>query len=1040
MNRSEIGIIHLSDIHLSSDNDKIIEKVSLMVDALKNRCLNLAEVIIIVSGDITFSATEEQFDIAYLLISELKEKLEEYIKRNINIFFVPGNHDCDFKKNTSVRDIIIKSVLKDGKIDFPTIETCCSIQENYFNFLKNFNNNVETIFIDKLINIVQYVVDGKKIYFIMLNTSWLSNLHEQSGGIYFPVENYRKELKKCKDGITITFFHHPTRWCHPIVANYLDDEIESISDFIFQGHEHISEQYMKAAKDNRVVYIKGAALQTRPEKEESEFNFVLINYLTGMYMQSKFQFDEGMYKQINHEEWINYSEIVKKKKKKFNMTENTMKFMTDIGSNLNHPRKDKLLLHDIFIYPTLEEVSIDAEYNGEYKEILVDSSKLINLDELMPRIIYGDEISGKTCLAKKIYIDYLEKDCCPIYVTRDDIKSKYIEDIDKLVQKLFIEQYVDDIERYNQLDRKRKIILIDDFDKIDMPIRSKRKFIENIIDQYPNTVIFCNNIFELQDLTGSPNEYMISVNVKQFRIKKFGYKLRNRLIHKWNIIGCEELDGDNEIIVKDEESLRRMNIMIGKNYIPAVPFYLLTILQAFEVGNEHNFNDSSYGYYYEYLILQTLNKISDKQGDKDAFISFMICLAKKFYYDRTNKISSSDLQKFHTWFCTEYRVSKTFRSFINFDQFILNMRKANILDYRYEMYQFSYKYIYYYSIGKYFGDNIQKLEVQNEIQKIIKKLYVEEYANIVMFIVHHTKNEFILNELLNCATNIFSDKEIVKLEDDISFIGNLQQELPPMIIEDIDIEENREKKLEKMDKEIFEKEYIAVDSEDSVSSELDNEIDKINELNFAFKTMEILGQILKNYWGSLSGEIRERIGCELYLVGLRSLRETYEVLNEAKENLLVILKKEMESKKNTDPDRIEKKAKELLFLFTSFFTKSCIDKISSCIGDDKLSETFNDIENSLGYNSVKLVNLSIQLEYFGGKFPYAYTEKLIKENENNILPTFLIRHMVKNYLYMYKTTYKDKSRISALINISSKGIDLHKVKTLETIESAKKIK
>ncbi|NFO58523.1 metallophosphoesterase [Clostridium botulinum] len=1035
MDEIKIGIIHLSDIHLKTDTDKITKKMNFLVDALKNKCIELEYILIIITGDIAFSGKNEEYEIAYCIISDLKNELEKYIKKDIDILFAPGNHDCNFEENNSVRDTVIKSILREEIIDDDKIKVCCSIQNNYFKFIKNFENkNLEVIFQDKLISINKYSIREKYIYFIMLNTAWLSGINEEYGRIYFPVDIYKDKLEQCNDGITITFFHHPTKWCHPDAANYLDDKIECISDFILQGHEHVNSEYTKITNDNKVVYIKGAALQESSDQDESSFNTVVINYSTGMYMQNIYNFNNEKYEKSGKNDWINYSEIVRKKKKKFSMNEDNIKFITDIGSNLNHPRKDKLLLNDIFIYPTLEEVNIETGRSDDYTEVLINSSKLVDFNNEYPMIIYGDENSGKTCLAKKIYLDYLDIDCCPIYISSSYIKNKYIDNVNKLVKNLFIEQYSDDDERFNQLDNKRKIIIIDDFDKADIPIKMKKKFLENVISKYKNTILFCNNIFELQDLVSDSNEYMVSSNVKQFRLKKFGHRLRNHLIHKWNIIGCEELDGDNEIIVKDEESLRRMNIMIGKNYIPAVPFYLLTILQAFEVGNEHNFNDSSYGYYYEYLILQTLNKISDKQGDKDAFISFMICLAKKFYYERKKKISSTELEEFHTWFCEKYRVSKTFRSFISFDKFISNMCKANILSFRYDMYQFSYKYIYYYSIGKYFGDNIQKVEVQNEICEIIKKLYVEEYANIVMFIVHHTKNEFILNTLLNCATNIFSDKEFVKLEDDISFINDLQQELPQMIIENIDVYKNREKQLIKLDEENDEDKYIAADKEDDISDKSDNEIDKINELNFSFKTMEILGQILKNYWGSLSGDIREKIGCQLYLVGLRSLRETYEILNEAKDKLLLILKKEIDTKKSKNNDWVEKRARNLLFLFTSFFTKSCIDKISSCIGDDKLSETFNDIERELNVNSVKIINLSIKLEYFGGKFPYSYVEELIKKNENNILATFLIKHMVRNYLYMYKTTYRDKNKIASLINIPTKGIDIHKAKNISVNE------
>lgn len=1025
-----IGIIHLSDIHLISENDKIVNKIDLIVNSIKNKCIDLELVVIVITGDIVFSGAESQYDIAYCMISDLIENLKKYIGKDVEVLFAPGNHDCNFDNDNSVRKVIVNSILNDGKVDNSKIDVCCSVQDEYFTFKKNFNNIIaEKVFEDKLIEINKFETKQGKIFFIMLNTAWLSEKKEISGNIYFPIDRYKDELNKCKDGIVITGFHHPTKWCHAIISNYIDNQIECISDFICLGHEHEKDEYMKIGKSNKVVYIKSAALQEKPQSDESKFNFIVINNKEGLYLKNTYSYCEGMYRCDYSDEWISYLEIISKKSKRFTMTPQNVKFITDIGANLSHPRKDKLLLDDIFVYPILEEFSINQEKNDDFREIQINSKDIINEKFSLPIIIYGDEKFGKTCLGKKLYLDYFEMDYCPIFLNSNSIK-KYIDNVDKLILKSFTEQYEDDPERFNQLDNNKKVIIIDDFDKLDTPRKIKEKFLEKIISIYKNTIILCNNMFDLQDLITGSNEYIINISLKQFKLKKFGYALRNRLINKWNIIGREELEGENDILVINEETLRRMNTIIGNNYVPSVPFYLLIILQAFEVGNEHNFNDSSYGYYYEYLILQTLNKISNKQGDKEAFINFMVCLAKKFYDEKINKISHENLKNFHTWFCAEYRVSSTFKSFINFEEFVYDMCKSNLLCNIYDMYQFSYKYIYYYSIGKYFGDNIEKMDIQVEVSKIISKLHIEEYANIVIFIIHHTKNEFVLNQLLACAINILKDKQFVKLQDDISFINELQSELPQIVIENIDIDENRQNKLDKLDKELNETESeiaYTKDDEDNI------EINKINELNFAFKTMEILGQILKNYWGSLKGDVRQKIGCELYLVGLRSLRETYDIFNDARQNLVSIIEKEIEIKNITDIEEIKKRTRKMLFLFSALFTQSCIDKVASCIGDDKLSETFKDIEENIEFNSVKMINLAIQLEYFGGKFPYSYVESLLKENKNNLLATFLIKHMVRNYLYMYKTTVSDKSKISALIDIPIKTIDMHNIKEMKMI-------
>lgn len=58
MNDEKIGIIHLSDIHLKSDNDKILDKIDLIVNSIRNKCLKLKEIVIVITGDIAFSGNE----------------------------------------------------------------------------------------------------------------------------------------------------------------------------------------------------------------------------------------------------------------------------------------------------------------------------------------------------------------------------------------------------------------------------------------------------------------------------------------------------------------------------------------------------------------------------------------------------------------------------------------------------------------------------------------------------------------------------------------------------------------------------------------------------------------------------------------------------------------------------------------------------------------------------------------------------------------------------------------------------------------------
>lgn len=121
----------------------------------------------------------------------------------------------------------------------------------------------------------------------------------------------------------------------------------------------------------------------------------------------------------------------------------------------------------------------------------------------------------------------------------------------------------------------------------------------------------------------------------------------------------------------------------------------------------------------------------------------------------------------------------------------------------------------------------------------------------------------------------------------------------------------------------------------------------------------------------------------------------------------------------------------MVFLFSAYFTNSIVSKITDCIGDRNLLKTYEDIYSELSYNSVKLINLNIKLEYYSGTFPFNEVKELLEENKRNILVTFLIKHMVREFIYMNNISKKDKVKIAELIQVPIAGINLSKMKQIE---------
>jgi len=90
-----IRILHLSDVHLTADDDPVARLQPLISDLTDQQDgLGLERLdYLVISGDLTNRASAEEFEQAYQFISQLIERFELSAERCI---IVPGNHDLSW--------------------------------------------------------------------------------------------------------------------------------------------------------------------------------------------------------------------------------------------------------------------------------------------------------------------------------------------------------------------------------------------------------------------------------------------------------------------------------------------------------------------------------------------------------------------------------------------------------------------------------------------------------------------------------------------------------------------------------------------------------------------------------------------------------------------------------------------------------------------------------------------------------------------------------------------------------------------------------
>lgn len=185
----KIAIVQLSDIHITSDTDPVLQRAELIASSLYQYAECVKQIFLVLSGDIAYSGKEEQYDCASTFIDQILDSLKNEYRTPVSIVMVPGNHDCDFKKNTSVRKAVIAGLNNAPleSIDEDQIDQCVSVQEAYFLFQKRIAAH-GLIHDDHLWAQYRFEVRGKAILFDCLNVAWVSNINERQGGCIFHIK------------------------------------------------------------------------------------------------------------------------------------------------------------------------------------------------------------------------------------------------------------------------------------------------------------------------------------------------------------------------------------------------------------------------------------------------------------------------------------------------------------------------------------------------------------------------------------------------------------------------------------------------------------------------------------------------------------------------------------------------------------------------------------------------------------------------------------------------------------------------------------
>lgn len=295
INRDEVNILHLSDLHFGIEKHRTVtgkrqrfrqkELFKKLIDTLKDdTCLprNWKPDVVVISGDIAWSGDSKEYqEFNDEFLTPLMQALNLDIRR---IITCPGNHDIirdnaeGFERpHSDTRKLQIKNI---------TRESISKRRKSHFEgYIKVFCDGDPQGLCQSIM-----LPEWPWVRFLVMNSAWDSRDDEDEGTLRVGLDLLEEIAGENKEGeIVISVFHHPhtevddfdvntgsrrkRNWLH-ISEREPEQEggvcfsnfLEQHSDFILNGHIHKETVPLHSREAKSIQLISGAAYSTDTPK------------------------------------------------------------------------------------------------------------------------------------------------------------------------------------------------------------------------------------------------------------------------------------------------------------------------------------------------------------------------------------------------------------------------------------------------------------------------------------------------------------------------------------------------------------------------------------------------------------------------------------------------------------------------------------------------------------------------------------------------------------------------------------------------------
>jgi len=630
------------------------------------------------------------------------------------------------------------------------------------------------------------------------------------------------------------------------------------------------------------------------------------------------------------------------------------------------------ILDDLFVFLPLARYS---QGNNEIHELdekaIRDANALLHLKYVL---VHGDDLSGKTALARHIVLSLINKGQPVLFVDLQEITRS--RNVNNVLATIYHDQFYGDYVVWQN--QENRTVVLDNLSSDPASI----DFAETVLADFSNVIVLTSTDTYVSYYRDDIRLAKCSV----LQIRPLTHVLQEELIRKrLSLMGSTVNDGAVDQIEK------QVNFVINTKILPRYPFYVLSILQTLEAFMPRDMAVTSYGHcYYVFIVARLMNAgISNTDDDINVCLNFSEQLAYAIYRNETEHHEFSRLM--FNRFVDNYRKEYILPSSIHHR---LIHPEYGILT---EDGKFQHPYMYYFFLGRH----LAICEDNQIIERMCQDSHVAENHLTLLFIIHHATNDKVIDEIV--IRTMCSLDEIPPARLDLEETRRFQSvvgRLPSNILSDRSVEAER-----RADRQ-------AIDSRDEGEEE-DLEERSLSSLNQAIyrilKNNELLGQVLRVRYGKLNKQQIETIVESVADSGLRLVNVLM------KEEDISDLARYLHARV---PDLSERRIKRLL-QFTSFlWTMTNVELVVNAISHKEITPIVRDLvrrKNTPAYDIIGFFGALDSADKLTTGLRQELKKLLKRHNDSFVRSVLSIR--VQHYMNTHRSSAQIEQGVCADLGI-----------------------